>query len=177
MSVGEVKILTHTSRMNEGEKKEVLQRLVTRVSTGLLFIEFDYLPRHENPDAAWIRNIYILISFYTELLLKAVYVINNDFKSLDDLDIQLRKLGHNLEKIASGFNRDNFGITSIRLKKDEYCIETDLGNFCAKDFNDIRYDFIDGKMRILNGDEHKLFKEQIEIMLKINGKLKPLAWN
>ena len=46
--------------MTDGEKKEVLKRLTSRVSAGLLFVELDYLPRHENPDAAWIRNIYIL---------------------------------------------------------------------------------------------------------------------
>jgi len=163
--------------MTDEEKKEILQRLVTRVSTGLLFIELDYLPRHENPDSAWIRSIYILISFYTELLLKAIYIANSDFKDLDDMDTQLKKLGHSLEKISAGFKRENFGILSINLKNHEYYIETDLGSFCVKDFNDIRYDFIDGKVRILKGDEHELFKEQIEIMLKINSKLKPLAWN
>ena len=57
------------------EKKEILQRLVARISTGLSFVEMDYLPRDEHPDAAWIRNIYILISFYTELLLKAIYIV------------------------------------------------------------------------------------------------------
>ena len=163
--------------MNESERKEVLQRLVTRVSTGFLFVELDYLPRHETPDAAWIRNIYILISFYTELLLKAIYIVNNDFKDIDDLDSQLKKLGHNLEKIAAGYKKENFGITSIRLNKHEYCVETDIGSFRVNDFNDIRYDFLDGRVRTLNGDEHELFKKQIEIMLKINDKLKPLAWN
>ena len=47
--------------MNEQEKKEIAQRLTTRVSTGLMFVEFEYLDRHSTPDAAWIRNIYILL--------------------------------------------------------------------------------------------------------------------
>ena len=166
--------------MTDDQKKEILQRLVTRVSTGLLFVELDYLPRHKNPDAAWIRNIYIMISFYTELLLKAIFIVNNDFQSLDDLDNRLRKLGHNLEKIGAEITTEGasgFGIKSIRLQGHEYCIETDAGSFFIQDFNDIRYDFIDGRVRTLNGSEHELFKQQIEIMLNINGKLKPLAWN
>lgn len=166
--------------MTAGEKKEVLQRLVTRVSTGLHFVEMDYLPRHETPDAAWIRNIYILISFYTELLLKAIYIINNDFQNLDELDNGLRKLGHNLEKIGHEITKDgasSFGVKKILLQGHEYCLETEDGNFLVQDFNDIRYDFIVGRVRILNGNEHELFKQQIDIMLKINGKLKPFAWN
>src|SRR3989344_8326682 len=162
--------------MTDGEKKEVLKRLTSRVSAGLLFVELDYLPRHENPDAAWIRNIYILVSFYTELLLKAVYIVNSDFRDLNDMDTQLRKLGHNLERISAGFAKKNFGITKVRLQNHEYCLDTNLGSFCVKDFNDIRYDFIDGKVRTLNGDEHELFKKQIEIMLEINKKLKTLVW-
>lgn len=165
--------------MTESERKKILQRLVTRVSTGLLFIELDYLPRHQEPDPAWIRNIYILISFYTELLFKAIYIVNNDFKNLDELDKKLRKLGHNLEMIGIEINKEgssHFGIKSIHLKNNEYSIETDKGNFQLKDFNDIRYDFLDGKIRTLDRNEHKMFKEQIEIMLKINNKLKPLAW-
>jgi len=165
--------------MEASERKEILQRLVTRVSTGLLFVELDYLPRHKTPDAAWIRNIYILISFYTELLLKAIYIVNNDFQNVDDLDNQLKKFGHNLEKIGAKITKEgasNFGIESISVKGHEYCVETDEGSFFVQDFNDIRYDFVDGRIRTLNGNEHELFKQQIEIMLKINAKLKPLAW-
>jgi len=165
------------SRMlHENERKEILQRLVTRVSTGLMFVELDYLPRHKTPDAAWIRNIYILISFYTELLLKAIFIINNDFEDISDLDKKLRKLGHNLEKIGQGFKKQNFGVKSIHHRGHEYCIKTDHGSFFVNDFNDIRYDFIDGRIRTLNGNEHELFKQQIEIMLTINNKLKPFAW-
>ena len=162
------------------EKKEILQRLVARISTGLSFVEMDYLPRHEHPDAAWIRNIYILISFYTELLLKAIYIINNDFESVEALDNHLRKLGHNLEKIGAEITKadtSNFGVKKIVLQGHEYLLQTEDGNFLIQDFTDIRYDFIDGRIHTLNGNEHELFKQQIEIMLKINGKLKAFAWN
>ena len=165
--------------MNGNEKKQVGQLLTTRVSTGLSFIEFNYLNNHPSPDAAWIRNIYILLSFYTELLLKAVFIAKKEFRNVDDLDSKLRKIGHDF--VSAGREIGNaelqeFGIKNIRLVNHEYFIETDYGDFYVKDFNDIRYDFIDGKMRTLNGDEHEMFKKQIEIMLKINEKLKPLVW-
>ena len=165
--------------MDEDEKKKIGQRLTTRVSTGLMFIEFNYLNHHNTPDAAWIRNIYILLSFYTELLLKAIYVAKNSFTDTDDLDQKLRKIGHNFEAASKKIGQENlkeFGIQNIRFINHEYIIETSDEDFYASDFNDIRYDFIDGRVRTLNGDEHEKFKKQIEIMLAINSKLKPLVW-
>jgi hypothetical protein len=165
--------------MSEDEKKKIGQRLSTRVSTGLMFIEFNYLVHHEKPDAAWIRNIYILLSFYTELLLKAIYVAEKSFVDVQQLDEQLRKIGHNFVSAGQEIGKESlnkFGIQNIQFINHEYCVKTNDGDFFVKDFNDIRYDFIDGKMRTLNGNEHQMFKKQIEIMLKINEKLKPLVW-
>ncbi len=167
------------AHMTDSEKKKILQRLWMRASTGLYFIKSDYLARHETPDILWIRNIYILLSFYTELFLKAIYIINTDFESLNILDQKLRGLGHNLDKIGIEIKkaRTNFGIKNVVLKNKEYWIEFNAGSFYVKDFNDIRYDFLDDKVRTLNGNEHRMFSEQIEIMLKIiNGEMKPLVW-
>ena len=165
--------------MNEEEKKKIGQGLTSRVSAGLSFIEFNYLNNHSTPDPAWIRNIYILLSFYTELLLKAIFVAKKQFIDVNNLDNKLRKIGHDF--VAAGQQIGNselleFGIKKISFINHEYLVETNDGDFYVKDFNDIRYDFIDGRVRTLNGDEHEKFKKQIEIMLKINGKLKPLVW-
>lgn len=165
--------------MKEDEKKQIGQRLTTRVSTGLSFIEFNYLNNHATPDAAWIRNIYILLSFYTELLLKAIFVAKKQFNDVNDLDIRLRKIGHNFVAAGKEIGESDllaFGIKAIRFVNHEYFIETSDGGFYVKDFNDIRYDFLDGKMRTLHGNEHEEFKKQIKIMLAINSKLKPLVW-
>ncbi len=165
--------------MSDEEKKQIGQRLATRVETALHFIELDYLVRHPRPDAAWIRNFYILLSFYTELLLKGIFVMTGDFADISVLDRKLRKLGHDLKLVGGQIGRDKmaeFGIKNIQYINREYFVETDYGNFYVKDFNDIRYDFLDGRVRTLNGDEHELFKKQIEIMRKIDGKLKLLVW-
>ena len=165
--------------MDESEKKKIGQRLTTRVSTGLSFVEFNYLNHHSIPDVAWIRNIYILLSFYSELLLKAIFVIKKDFVDVADLEAKLKRMGHSLEAVGKQIGKDElkeFGIKDIKFANNEYLIETDDGIFSVKDFNDIRYDFLDDRMRTLQGDEHEMFKKQIDIMEKINGKLKPLVW-
>ena|SRR3989344_5797820 len=165
--------------MNAEEKKKIGQGLTSRVSAGLSFIEFNYLDRHSTPDPAWIRNIYILLSFYTELLLKAIFVAKKNFASVNELDDKLRKIGHDFVTAGRQIGKSELlelGIKNISFINHEYLIETNDGDFYVKDFNDIRYDFIDGRVRKLNGDEHEKFKKQIEIMLKINGKIKPLVW-
>ena len=165
--------------MNNDERKKIAQRLSTRVETGLHFIEFEYLARHSTPDLAWIRIIYILFSFYSELLLKAVFVMRGDFRNLSSLEEKLKRMAHDLKEISRQISKDSlleFGIKDISFTNGEYLIETDSGNFSVKDFTDIRYDFLDKRIRTIYGNEHDLFKEQIEIMQKINHKLKPLVW-
>jgi len=165
--------------MSEKEKKEIAERLLTRIATGLYFIEFNYLERYSTPDPAFIRNIYILLSFYTELLLKTIFIIKGTFSSIAELDEELKRLGHNIEAIGQRIDKrelHSFGIRDIRLENNEYVIETDEGNFHVKDFTNIRYDFLDGRVRMVAKNEHEAFKKQIEIMLKINEILKPLAF-
>ena len=173
------RITLGTKNMIEGIKKKIAQRLTTRVSTGLMFIEFNYLNSHPTPDSAWIRNIYILLSFYTELLLKAIIVITGNFNDSNAVDSLLRKLGHNLEDIGKYLGPSllsDFGIKEIRSVGHEYVITTPEGTFNVMDFQDIRYDFLDDRVRVIKGDEHDMFKRQIEIMYRINRQLKPLAW-
>jgi hypothetical protein len=164
--------------MSEEEKKKIAQRLSARVSTGLSFVE-DYLYEHERPDAAWIRNIYILLSFYTELLLKAIYVAKGTFANKDEVEQKLIRMGHNLESIGKQVGSTDlqlFGIKSIKCTTPDYFIETNDGNFRVEDFIDIRYDFIEGKVRNIPADEHEMFKRQIEALDKANTILKPLVW-
>jgi hypothetical protein len=165
--------------MTEQDKKVILQRLTQRVSTGLHFIESEYLDRHENPDVAYIRNIYILLSYYSELLLKAVFVAEGSFENISRLDAQLIKLGHDLEDIAVAIgdvSLAKYRIKKVVLDKHEYNVETELGDFRVNDFVDIRYDFLDGRVRTIWGDEHKKFVEQIDIMRSINKQLQEIAW-
>jgi hypothetical protein len=165
--------------MNEDEKRKIVQRLTARVDTGIGFVD-EYLSENMRPDAAYIRNIYILLSFYTELLLKAIYIIEKDFSDLADLDKKLRTVGHNLESIGVQIGEKTllkFHIRSIEHTNDEYVIDALEGVFPVKDFIDIRYDFLeDGRVRFLKGDEHQVFEDQIKFMRLVNKDLKTLVW-
>jgi hypothetical protein len=164
--------------MDSIEKMKVIQRLTSRVSSGLYFVQFEYLDRHDTPDLAWIRSIYILLSFHAELLLKALYIFGRDFSDMNDVDQKLRVLGHDLVKIGNEITKGttSFGIRSIYRKGDQYFIDSDFGVYSINDFSDIRYDFIEGKVRELTGHEHEDFREQIRIMLMINKSIMDIAW-
>lgn len=164
--------------MTEEEKKEIAQRLSARVSTGMSFVE-EYLYQHERPDLAWIRNIYLLLSFYTELLLKAIYVAKRTFASKEEIEQKLIRMGHNLENIGKEIGSadlQQFGIKSIKRSTPDYFVETKEGNFRVEDFIDIRYDFIEGKVRNIPSDEHEMFKTQIRALDKANTILKALIY-
>ena len=161
--------------MDATEKNEIIHRIITRVNLGLYFIENTYLGQHGSPDVAYIRNIYILLSFYTELLLKALFISNSIFINTEHLDQELRILGHNMQKIGAGIGKDrlrSFGINKIELINKTYHFETNVGNFYVLDFIDIRYDFLDGSVRILKGNEHVMFGKQIALMRDILNRLK-----
>ena len=165
--------------MNDQEKKAVAQRLSARVSTGLMFIEFICLENIPRPDPAYIRNIYLLLSFYTELLLKGIYVMHGQFIDKEQLEESLKKLGHDFAKMGEHIASQTlqaFGVKEIQYLGPDYLIRTDVGDFRVEDFTDIRYDFIEGKVRSIPASEHEMFKQQITIMNDINKKLKQLAW-
>lgn len=166
--------------MRPRTQQAILRRLVTRVRTGTTFIESVYLDRYKTPDGAWIRNIYILLSFYTELIFKAIYVYEKKHGSKKELDAVFRKQSHDLEKVAKDIGADillRYGIYEVkRMRTHEYQIKTDIGTFRVKDFVDIRYDFIDGRVRKLTGSEHDMFKIQITAINRIASFLNGPAW-
>jgi hypothetical protein len=165
--------------MSEDDKKAIGQRVHTRVENGLLFVETEYLDRHQVPDLAWIRNIYILMSFYTELLLKGIFVMRHDHSDITALNQKLKTMGHDLEEIGKGIGTivlKEFGIKNITKDKSTYLIETTEGDYEVIDFIDIRYDFLTGKIRTICGDEHEKFRIQIKSMRESLEKLKKLVF-
>ena len=88
-------------------------------------------------------------------------------------------MGHNLENIGQQIGvagLEQFGIKNIKCTDPDYLVETEGGSFRVEDFTDIRYDFIEGKVRNIPADEHDMFRRQIKALEKANGILKPLIW-
>jgi hypothetical protein len=68
----------------------------------------------------------------------------------------------------------NFGIKNISLKNGEYKIQTFEGLIYVKDFIDIRYDFLRGKVRNLKRNEDKIIENNLKRSYIILEKIKRL---
>lgn len=157
-------------------QKQIAERMLARVSTGFAFIEDKYVFPQRNasgPDLAWVRNVYILFSFYFELLLKSEIVLSKSFNDILELDFKLKKLGHNIKAICDEIdNIDDIGIKDVSFQNGEYKIATFDKIIYVKDFNDIRYDFIEGKVRNLTSNEDLIIKESLNGAYEILKKIK-----
>jgi hypothetical protein len=156
--------------MNDKEKYEIAFRLTVGASSGFHFLK-DYLCNNQKTDIAYIRSIYMLFSYYVELLLKSRIVMLGSFSNKDDLKKKLINLSHNLIKIKKELGNDELlkiGIKEITKNDTKYIIKT-INNTEIKveDFIDIRYDYLFGKMRNISGEEHKEIMEYLEDLFKI----------
>lgn len=164
--------------MSDDDKKQIAFRIIARVETGFQFINDKYLVPQRNasgPDTGWLRNIYILFSFYFEILLKSAIVLSKSFVNANELDAKLKKLGHNIEAIGNELRNTiltDIGIESISLNNGEYTIKTTGKTIYVKDFNDIRYDFIGGKIRNVPTNEDSIISDSIESAYEIKKKIK-----
>lgn len=155
--------------MNEKDKNIIAFRMISRVESGFSFID-DHIHRHST-DMAWVRSLYILFSFHLELLIKSYFVLIGTFSNPDDLDEKLRKVGHNFLNVSNYISKEELaeiGITNISKKDAEYLITFEGSGIKVKDFIDIRYDFIEGKVRDLPSNEN----ETIKMFLGLSQKLK-----
>lgn len=152
--------------------------MIARVSTGLAFIENKYLFQQRNamgPDLAWLRNIYILLSFYFEILLKSALILVLPFADVTEIDIKLRRLGHRINVIGRELGDDNLkeiGIEDISLVNGEYIVTTFNKTIYIKDFNDVRYDFIEGRVRNISRNEDSIIQESVDGSYEILEKIK-----
>jgi hypothetical protein len=162
----------------ENPKKEIASSIIARVEAGFMFIQAKYVVPQQKaggPDAMWIRSIYILFSFYFELLLKTMVVLKMEFKTIDELDSKLRDLKHKIESIGKEIcDLKEIGIKNISLKNGEYKIQTFEGLIYVKDFIDIRYDFLRGKVRNLKRNEDKIIENNLKRSYIILEKIKRL---
>jgi len=90
-----------------------------------------------------------------------------------ELDFKLKKLGHNIKAICDEIdNLDDIGIKDISFQNGEYKISTFDKMIYVKDFNDIRYDFIEGKIRNLTSNEDLIIEESLNGAYEILKKIK-----
>ena len=156
--------------MNNGEKYKVAFRLTNGSSSGLTFLE-DYLYNNPKVDVAFIRSIYMLLSYNVELFLKSRVVMCGSFLSEDDLKKKLINLSHNLIKIKKELGDAELlkiGVKEINKSDTLYIIKTTSDiEIKIEDFIDIRYDYLFGKMRLIAGEEHTEIMKYLKELFKI----------
>lgn len=163
------------------EKKDLVNRAISRAETGLYFILecLDHIHRG-GTDAAFSRSIYILFSFNFELILKSRVILSRSGKTKEDL---LKNLTHHdLEKISkelSGRDLNDINIKSI-IKKcdtgfDEYELETISGKkIIIQDLVDVRYDFVKNSLRSSDPDESDRIRKEINVLLDMINKIQEM---
>jgi hypothetical protein len=162
--------------MSEDQKKKVAEKILSRASTGLYFLE-DFLYDRNARDIAWIRSLCIILSYSFELLLKANVVVAFEYGSQEEIDTELRDLNHDILKISKKLGPDKLGEIGIQsiMSRDTkdflgYIIKTENKEIEIENFNNIRYDFFNNSNRDLY-DEGK-FEEWTQESLKILGATK-----
>ena len=166
--------------LNEKEKKQLLINMISRVESGFLFIKSKYLiPQLKkdeiSPDILWLRSIYILFSFYFEILLKSMLIPTQKIEDVASINQQFKKLGHNIQAIGNKLGKKTLTeleIKKISLKKDEYIITTSEKTIYVKDFTDIRYDFIKNKIKNITKNEDYIIQQSMEGAEQILNKIK-----
>lgn len=165
--------------MDNTYQKNISFRIITRAETGLYFLEH-FLYNGNAKDAAWFRSICILLSYSFELILKARVTSISKYNKKEELEKELRDLGHDIVGISAYLGEkelENLGIKSIKNRNTSnfvgYIITTtDNKEIVIEDFIEIRYDFMNDSLR--NFEENETVKMYIEEMIKIAGKVKKL---
>ena len=156
--------------MNNKEKYKIAFRLTTGSSCGLTFLE-DYLHHNQKTDIAFIRSIYMLLSYNVELLLKSRVVMLGSFLNENKLKNKLINLSHNLIKIKKELGSAELfkvGIREIIKSDTSYIIKTTSDTeIKIEDFIDIRYDYLFGKMRSISGNEYEEIMKYLKDLFKI----------
>lgn len=163
--------------MDNEEKYKIAFRLTTGASSGMMFIQHHFY-MDPNTDLTSIRSVYILLSYYVELLLKSRVVMLGNFENKNEINSKLINLSHDLIKISKELKVEellDLGIKNITKNGTRYIIKTTNNSaIFIEDFVDIRYDYIYGKHRVISHNEHKNILRYIDDLFVILQKVKIL---
>lgn len=163
------------SYMNQNIKNELAKRAIVRAQSGLYFLQDIVLPHiRRGTDAAYSRSAYVLLSYNTELILSALFILGCEKTTETEIinDLILASKSHNYQNIFSKItDKFRFGIQSIiRNEKDgfvRYDIKINNSVINVEDFIDVRYDFKKNNLRHMNPDEGADLRNSITLLLNL----------
>ena len=102
--------------------------------------------------------------------------MKDNFLNKNEINKKLTALLHDIEKIGKDMGNAELlklGINTIAKNEDRYILTTtDWKVIYIEDFVDIRYDFIEGKIRTIDNQEHERIKGYVEQLRLILQKVK-----
>lgn len=151
-------------------RQKLLQRIISRASSGLYFI--DENKKHIS-DLAWSRSIQILFSFFTELVIKSMLILDNLHYDNEDILNDLKT--HNFELLIKNLNKKvlkQFKIKQIRKIKENNFLFYEIifiDDYVMKvpDFIDIRYDFNKEELRSIGKINQNILGKDLKKLLEI----------
>ena len=158
------------------KRNQISNNILARAESTLYFLEhaFKYANMRAN-DIAWQRSVLIMLSYAFELILKAKIVLTSTKENINDINQELKGLGHNIQKILCELDdRDalpSMKITSYQVSKNgsfrQYEINfDDKKQLVVEDFVDIRYDYIETALREVAS--HEIVIEYIDKMIELS---------
>ena len=157
--------------MTNKEKHKYAYKLTSVASTGLSFIGNSLACLMQNAtDLAFLRSFYILLSYNFELILKSRVVMLENFSDKNAINDELRKLGHDIAKIAEKLGENNLkdlGIKEISENNQYKITTTENRVVYVENFTKIRYDFLDDVMHNVDNQEHERIKEYAKILTDV----------
>lgn len=157
--------------MDSKEKHKYAYKLTSVASTGLFFIEdslASIMP--DTTDLAFLRSFYMLLSYNFELILKSRIVMLGNFSDKSAINDELKKLGHDINKIGEKLGKSNLkdlGIKEIAENNQYKITTTENKKVYVENFTKIRYDFLDDVMHRADNQKHERIKEYVRTLTDV----------
>lgn len=168
--------------------KNIMTSLSARANQSRKFVA-QYLENYKHTqDEAFIRYVYILLSYSFELALKTKIAKVKNYSNKNELYKHLSGLGHNLENIAKELSEaelNSIGISSVNLITASCNDQNDISSqyryykitttnddiINIEEFTDIRYGCLSGGMRHIREEEHKKLLSEVNMLKDIYEKI------
>ncbi len=164
----------------EIDKCQIAENILARADSSLYFLEHALtIANMKANDYAWQRSILMILSYAFELIIKAEIVFNSENTNTEDIDKELKDLGHNIQKILQKIDRSglmtSMGIHSYRVdtvgKLKKYVINfKDQNHVTVEDFVDIRYDYVKSDYRDII--DHDVIVNYVSKMISLSKNVK-----
>lgn len=161
--------------MNKDIKNELAKRAIFRAQSGLYFLQDVVLPHiRSGTDAAYSRSAYILLSFNTELVLSALFILGSKKTSESEIikDLITASKLHNLQNLFGKILQEfHFGVQDVVRKNTDgfvrYDIKINGSTITIEDLTDVRYDFKKNARRPVNQNEGADLRDSTSVLLDL----------